>query len=98
MIESPEEAISTRLNLIENAGSTIDLAYYKWVDGKVSDLMLRSVLEAADRGVKVRIVLDGILQLANLGGPINEVFLGFKSHPNIELKVYEPFNPLTPSA
>lgn len=98
LIETPEEAIAARLDLIENAQSHINIAYYKWADGMVSDLMLGSVLEAADRGVDVRIILDGILQLGNFGSRADEVFLGFASHPNIELKIYEPFNPLTPIA
>lgn len=98
LIETPKEAIAARLDLIENAHSHIDLAYYKWVDGEVSDLMLGSVLEAADRGVQIRILLDGILQLNNFRGPVDEAFLGFTSHPNIEIRVYEPFNPLAPMA
>lgn len=98
LVETPKESISARLHLIENATAQIDLAYYKWVDGHVSDLMLGSLLEAADRGVQVRILLDGILQLNNFAGPVDEVFLGFKTHPNIELKVFEPFNPFTPLA
>ena len=61
-------------------------------------LCLVGILEAADRGVDVRIILDGILQLNNFRGPVDEVFLGFTSHPNIDIKVYEPVNPLTPVA
>lgn len=98
LIEKAEEAISVRLDLIENARSQIDLAYYRWADGKVSDLMLGSVLEAADRGVEVRILLDGIVQLSNMNQAINDVFLGFTNHPNIEIRLYEPFNPLVPIA
>ena len=98
LIESPEDGISVRLSLIENANSHLDLAYYKFTDGQVSDLILGSLLDAADRGVKIRILLDGIIQLGNLNKKIDDVFLGFKSHPNIELKLYEPFNPLLPIA
>lgn len=98
LIESPEQAITARLDLIESAETVLDIAYYKWADGDVSDLMLGSVLEAADRGVEVRILLDGILQLGSLGTRVDEAFRGFKSHPNIEIKVYEPFNPLVPIA
>lgn len=98
LIETPEEAIAARLDLIENANSHINIAYYKWADGKVSDLMLGSVLEAADRGVDVQIILDGILQLGNIGSRVDDVFLGFAFHPNIDLKIYEPFSPLTPIA
>ena len=98
LIESKEDAISVRLDLIEHAESQIDLAYYRWSEGKVSDLMLGSLLEAADRGVEVRILLDGLVQITNTGQPINEVFKAFKTHPNIDLRVYEAFNPLLPIA
>lgn len=96
LIESPENAINIRLDLIENAHSTIDISYYKLVDGEVADVFLGSVLEAADRGVQVRILLDGVIQLSNMGGKVNKIFLGFENHPNIDLKLYEPFNPLLP--
>ncbi len=98
LIESTEDAISVRLDLIEQAESQIDLAYYRWSEGKVSDLMLGSLLEAADRGVGVRILLDGLVQITNTGQPINEIFKAFKTHPNIDLRIYEAFNPLVPIA
>lgn len=96
LVESSEDAISVRLSLIENAETNIKLSYYKLTDGKVADLILGSLLDAADRGVKVQILLDGLIQLGNIGGKVDDIFLGFKSHPNIDLKLYEPFNPLLP--
>lgn len=98
LIEKAEDAISVRLDLIENAESQIDLAYYRWADGEVSDLMLGSILEAADRGVEIRILLDGIVQLTNFNQGIEDIFLAFKNHPNIDIRLYEPFNPLVPIA
>lgn len=98
LIESTEDAISVRLDLIEDAEHQIDFAYYRWSEGKVSNLMLGSILEAADRGVQIRILLDGLVQLSNTGQLINDVFKGFKAHPNIDLRIYEPFNPLNPIA
>ena len=96
LIESGEDAISVRLSLIENAQTSINLSYYKFADGEIADLILGSLLEAADRGVKVKILLDGIIQLGNIGKKIESVFIGFKAHPNIDVKLYEPFNPFLP--
>lgn len=96
LVETAEDAISVRLDLIENSKSYIDISYYKVTDGKVAKLVLGSLLEAADRGVKVRILLDGVIQLINIGSEINNIFSGFESHPNIELKLYEPLNLLLP--
>lgn len=96
LIESVEDAISVRLSIIDNAQSHINIAYYKFTDGIVGNLILGSLLKAADRGVKVKILLDGIIQFSNLNKNINKVFLGFVAHPNIEVKLYEPFNPFLP--
>jgi len=82
--------------LIKEATSRIDLSYYKLVDGTVSDLILGSLLAAADRGVTVRILLDGVIQLANMNGRVDDIFLGFTSHPNIDVRLYEPFSLLLP--
>ena len=39
-----------------------------------------------------------MIQLSNIGGEVNNIFLGFETHPNIKLKLYEPVNPLLPLA
>ncbi len=53
-------------------------------------IFLGSILEAADRGVEVRILLDGIFH--NLKGELKDTIYAFSNHPNIQLKFYEPFN------
>lgn len=98
LIEQAEEAISVRLDMIRKAEKKIDLAYYRWSEGKVSDMILGELLEAADRGVEVNILLDGIIQLTNKNQPIEDVFQAFNQHPNIQIKLYEPFNFLSPIA
>ncbi|OLS01916.1 phospholipase D-like domain-containing protein [Tissierella creatinophila] len=94
LIESAEDALLVRLNLIESAEETLDISYYTLIDGKSTQLLLGSVLDAADRGVKVRILLDGIFH--NLKGNLKDAIYGFKLHPNIDLKLYESFNLLSP--
>lgn len=98
LIENAPEAISVRLDMIEKAKEKINLAYYRWSEGKVSDLILGELLDAADRGVEVNILLDGIIQLTNRNESIEEVFKAFSSHPNIKIRLYEPFHALTPIA
>ena len=94
LVESGEEGILTRLNLIYNAKETIDISYYTLTGGDSVKLFLAGINDAADRGVKVRIVLDGIFH--NLKSDLKPVIYAFEAHPNIELKFYEPFNLLTP--
>lgn len=83
-----------RINLIENAKDTLDISYYTLHEGKSTDIFFGSILNAADRGVKVRILLDGVFH--NLKGDLKEIPYICYAHPNIELKYYEPFSILKP--
>lgn len=83
-----------RIDLIERAEETLDISYYTIHDGVSTDIFLGSIIEAADRGVKVRFILDGIFH--HMEGNLKDVIYAFKDHPNIELKFYEPFTLLKP--
>lgn len=84
----------TRVNLIEEAEKSLDISYYTIHEGLSTDIFLGSILEAADRGVGVRLVLDGIFH--HLEKDLKDVIYAFANHPNIELKFYEPFSLLKP--
>lgn len=58
MLYDPLEAIAARINLIEKAQKTLDLQYYIWDNDKIGSLALYKIIEAADRGVKVRLLID----------------------------------------
>lgn len=94
LIESGEDGALVRLNLIENAEETLDISYYTLIDGKSTEIILGSIVDAADRGVEVRILLDGIFN--NLKGNLKDTIYGFDLHSNIELKFYQPFKLLSP--
>lgn len=94
LIESGQDGALVRLNLIENAQESLDISYYTLIDGKSTKVILGSILDAADRGINVRILLDGIFH--NLKGNIKDTIYGFELHPNIELKFYQPLNLLSP--
>ncbi len=83
-----------RINLMENAQESIDIAYYAIHKGYITDLIFGMILDAADRGVKVRILLDGIFHGFRFG--LKDLHYALVNHPNIEVKFYEPFNPLLP--
>lgn len=90
LVESGEQATFTRLNLIANAQESIDISYYSMTEDLSTKIILGSVLDAADRGVKVRILLDGMFN------DLNDIKYGFALHPNIEIKRYQPFKLLYP--
>jgi cardiolipin synthase C len=94
LLEEKMFSASARVNLLENAESSIDVAYYTIHEGYIADLFLGMIFDAADRGVKVRILLDGMFH--NLRGNFKDVLYAFIQHPNIEIKFYEPFKPFQP--
>ncbi|WP_111896185.1 phospholipase D family protein [Acinetobacter sp. MB5] len=82
----PLEAISTRLNLINRAQKTLDLQYYIWDNDKIGALALYDIIQAADRGVKVRLLIDD-----NNAKGMEGVFLALDQHKNIQVKLYNPY-------
>ncbi len=98
LVESGENGALVRLNLIENAQSNLDISYYIFIDGEFTDSLLNAVLDAADRGVKIRILLDGLPQIIHSKGNLKEALRGLEVHPKIEVQYYEPLNLFAPWA
>ncbi|MDQ2086586.1 phospholipase D family protein [Herbivorax sp. ANBcel31] len=94
LIEDRYNSGLSRINLIENSQKTLDIAYYTTHSGDARQIFFGSILEAADRGVHVRILLDGIFH--NLIGSSKDIQYALVNHPNIELKFYEPLSVLKP--
>jgi len=94
LLEDREFSGSARIDIIRQAESAIDVAYYTVHKGSSAELFFANLLKAADRGVSVRILLDGMFH--NLRGSYSELRHALALHPNIELKLYEPFSPLKP--
>ncbi|KHT50480.1 phospholipase D family protein [Vibrio sinaloensis] len=83
--ESGWDALAQRLALVETAERTIDIQYYIW-NSDVSGAYLASrLLAAADRGVKVRVMLDDI----NLNER-ESLLIELNAHPNVEIRVFNP--------
>ncbi|WP_084596152.1 phospholipase D family protein [Pseudomonas massiliensis] len=79
------EAFRARAELIRNARTSLDLQYYIVHDGLSTRTLMREVLDAADRGVRVRILLDDTTSddLEDLLGTV-------ASHPNIKVRLFNP--------
>lgn len=82
----PLEALAARLRLIDKAEKTLDLQYYIWDNDKVGALALHALIRAADRGVKVRLLIDD-----NNAKKTEGIFLALAQHPNIEVKLFNPY-------
>ena len=59
LLHSEVEAFALRLELIDTAQSSIDLSLYEISDGNTSGRFLVALLNAVERGVVVRILVDG---------------------------------------
>ena len=84
-LENGDEAMITRAWLSENAGKTIDIQYFIFALDNVGLIAVDYIVRAADRGIKVRILIDDILVEAD-----EEKLLTLASHKNITIKIYNP--------
>ncbi|MEI6001773.1 phospholipase D family protein [Paraburkholderia bengalensis] len=79
------DALVARIMLIEMADETLDLQYYIWHDDLTGRELAASLLKAADRGVRVRVLLD------DLGtNPNDRRLLALNSHQNIKIRLFNP--------
>jgi len=80
------DAFAARALSARRAGRSLDLQYYIWHDDLTGRLLGREVWLAAERGVRVRMLLDDM----NAQG-LDPGLLALDAHPNIELRLYNPF-------
>lgn len=80
------DAFAARAIATRKAGRSLDLQYYIWHDDLVGHLLAREVHAAAQRGVRVRLLLDDM----NAEG-LDPQLMTLDAHPNIELRLYNPF-------
>lgn len=85
VLEDGGGALITRAWLCEHAEKTIDIQYFIFSQDNVGLIACDYLVRAADRGVKVRILIDDILVDAG----VHEI-LTLDSHENIEIKIYNP--------
>lgn len=81
------DALSARLLLAERAEHSIDTQYYLIKTDTAGLAFIGALLRAADRGVRVRLLLDDVFTKGYDAG-----MAGLDSHPNIEIRVFNPFN------
>lgn len=86
LIASGQEGFRSRVGLANVAEKTLDLQYYIWENDTVGKVLAERVLRAADRGVRVRMLIDDISTADTEFG-----FARMDSHPNIEIRLFNPF-------
>ena len=91
VLDSGGDALTARAALAEAAERTLDLQYYIVHESPTTKALLYRVLRAADRGVRVRLLVD---DLGVVGKEGDLALLG--AHPNIEVRVFNPFSVRSP--
>jgi putative cardiolipin synthase len=84
-LPQPRDAFATRALLAGAADRSIDVQYYIWHDDEVGNLLFEALWHAAERGVRVRMLLDDM----NTKG-LDPVIAALDDHPNIEVRLYNP--------
>jgi cardiolipin synthase C len=79
------DAFAARVLAAREAGRSLDLQYYLWHGDLTGRLLANEVLRAADRGVRVRLLLDDINARRN-----DRTSLAFDAHPNISVRLFNP--------
>jgi putative cardiolipin synthase len=85
LLADPTEAFSTRFAIAAFAEKTLDMQYYLWKGDLAGQLLMWRALEAADRGVRVRFLIDDIYHSGR-----DEIYSMLDSHPNFELRIFNP--------
>jgi putative cardiolipin synthase len=85
ILERGEEALIGRAWLGQNATRSIDIQYFIWSTDNIGILAAQQLLAAADRGVRVRVLVDDLLIDAE-----NKTLLLLSAHPNAEIRIYNP--------
>jgi len=88
-----QNAFAARMALAAAAERTLDVQYYIWRNDITGTLLLQSLYQAAERGVRVRLLLDD-----NGTTGLDEVLATLDAHPRIEVRLFNPFSIRSPKA
>jgi putative cardiolipin synthase len=85
ILEKGEEALMGRAWLTQHAQQSIDIQYFIWSTDNIGILAAQLLLEAANRGVVVRVLVDDFLIDAQ-----DETLLLLAAHENVHIRIYNP--------
>lgn len=85
LVPSDIDAFAIRAKSAREAGRSLDLQYYMWHNDLTGQLLGLEVLNAADRGVRVRIILDDMNVKEN-----SELLATLNQHENIKIRMFNP--------
>ena len=85
VLDTGEAALLARAWLADHAQRSIEVQYFIWSTDNIGILATEALLRAAERGVKVRVIVDDLL----IDAP-DKSLLALAKHPNIDIRIYNP--------
>lgn len=85
LLPSGLDGFLTRVQMADAAERTLDVQYYIYRQDRTSKLLSDALLRAADRGVRVRVLID------DHGAVRKNLVLALDRHPKIEVRLFNPF-------
>ena len=85
VLEKGEEALIGRAWLTQHSTQSIDVQYFIWSTDNIGILAAEQLLNAAERGVKVRVIVDDFLIDAR-----DTTLQLLAAHPNVSIRIYNP--------
>jgi putative cardiolipin synthase len=80
------QAWQDRLLLTQLADSSLDIQYFTWKDDESGRVLMSHIIDAADRGVRVRLLLDDMMAVKQ------DMLSKIDAHDNIEVRLFNPFS------
>lgn len=85
LLDGNQDDLYWRLALIDSARVSIDIQTYLWRRDFSGRLLFSRVLDAAERGVRVRLLVDDFLTRG-----VDRVIAALDHHPNVEIRLWNP--------
>ena len=85
LLDRNVDALKWRLLLADLAEETLDLQYYVWKADISGDFLLERIIRAADRGVRVRLLVDDFPLMG-----ADRAVAALSQHPGIEVRLFNP--------
>lgn len=86
VLDDPWESFAARVALARAAERTLDVQYYIWQGDTTGQLLMQALLEAAQRGVRVRLLIDD-----NGVRGIDDKLVALDAQDNLEVRLFNPF-------
>lgn len=88
LIGEGTDAFLTRMVLLSMAERSVDVQYFIWKSDLIGKLLMHKMIEAAERGVRVRMLLDDL----TLDSETKAIIFAMDQHQNIDVRIYNPFS------